>query len=77
MLLQQHTLGLIGGEFGWAGFLAVYLLYKINQPTKNHLLWEKVAQNATINLFFLGLGWPWVGEFVGFIIIFTLSLIHI
>ena len=26
---------------------------------------------ATFNLFFIGLGWPWVGEFVGFIIIFT------
>ena len=23
---------------------------------------------ATFNLVFLGLGWPWVGEFVGFII---------
>ena len=30
-----------------------------------------MAQNATFNLFFLGLGWPWVGEFVGFILIFT------
>ena len=26
--------------------------------------------NATSNLIFVGLGWPWVGEFVGFIIIF-------
>ena len=26
--------------------------------------------NATFNLVSLGLGWPWVGEFVGFIIIF-------
>ena len=32
---------------------------------------KKVAQNATFNLFFLGLDWPWVGEFVGFILIFT------
>ena len=30
----------------------------------------KSGPNATFNLFFLGLGWPWVGEFVGFIIIF-------
>ena len=27
--------------------------------------------NATSNLMLLGLGWPWVGEFAGFIIIFT------
>ena len=26
----------------------------------------KSGPNATFNLFFLGLGWPWVGEFVGF-----------
>ena len=29
----------------------------------------KNGLNATLSLFFLGLGWPWVGEFVGFIII--------
>ena len=27
-----------------------------------------MAQNAIFNLFFLGLGWPWVGELDGFII---------
>ena len=38
---------------------------------KLFLLREKVAQNATfLTYFFLGLGWPWVGEFDGFIIIF-------
>ena len=26
---------------------------------------------VTFVLIFLGLGWPWVGEFVGFIIVFT------
>ena len=31
----------------------------------------KSGPNATFNLIFLGLGWPWVGEFVGFIIVFT------
>ena len=31
----------------------------------------KRGLNATFNLIFLGLGWPWVGKFVGFIIIFT------
>ena len=30
----------------------------------------KSGRNATFNPFFLGLGWPWVGEFVGFIVIF-------
>ena len=32
----------------------------------------KAGPNATFNLFFLGLGWPWVGEFVGFIIVFDM-----
>ena len=32
----------------------------------------KSGPNATFNLFFLGLGWPWVGEFVGFMIIFNM-----
>ena len=30
----------------------------------------KSAPTATFNLIFLGLGWAWIGEFVGFIIIF-------
>ena len=30
----------------------------------------KSGPNAIFNLIFLGLGWPWVVEFVGFIIIF-------
>ena len=30
-----------------------------------------MAQNTTFNLIFLGLGWPWVREFDGFVIIFT------
>ena len=32
---------------------------------------RKSGPNATFNPFFLGLGWPWVREFVGFIIMFT------
>ena len=32
---------------------------------------EKSGPNASFRLFFLGLGWPWAGEFVGFIMIFT------
>ena len=31
----------------------------------------KSGPNVTFNRIFIGLGWPWVGEFVGFIIIFT------
>ena len=31
----------------------------------------KSGPNATFKIVLLGLGWPWVGEFVGFIIIFT------
>ena len=31
----------------------------------------KRGPKATVNLFFLGLGWPWVGEFVGLILIFV------
>ena len=30
-----------------------------------------MSQRPLFNLVFIGLGWPWVGEFVGFIIIFT------
>ena len=29
----------------------------------------KSGPNATFSLIFLGLGWPWVGDFVGFITI--------
>ena len=32
----------------------------------------KSGPNATLNLFLLGLGWPWVGEFVG-VILFMFS----
>ena len=42
------------------------------QPFPNHeklLALGKNGPNATFNLFFLGLGSPWVGGFVGFIII--------
>ena len=60
------------GEFGWVRFLVVGFLRKTNpNPRKNYLLWEKVAQAPLLNLIFLGLGWPWVGEFVGFMTIFT------
>ena len=55
---------------GGLAFFVVCFLYKINpKPTKKYLLWEKVAQMPLSAYFFLGVGWPWVGEFVGFIII--------
>ena len=40
-------------------------------PTHKKLLafGGKSGPRATFNLFFLGLGGPWVGEFVGFMII--------
>ena len=40
---------------------------------------HKSGPNATFNPAFLGLGWPWDGEFDSFIITFLcfLSLIHI
>ena len=62
------------GEFGWVTFLAVCFLQKKTIPTHEKLfaVGKKVAQRPLFNLiFFLGWGWPWVGEFVGFIIIFT------
>ena len=54
------------------GLLVVYFLYEINpDPRRKKMLWEKVVQLfVTFNLIFLGLGWPWVGEFVGFVVIF-------
>ena len=44
-----------------------------SDPTheKKIAMGKKVGSNATFTLFFLGLGWPWVGEFVGFMIMFT------
>ena len=63
-------------KFGWVGFVVVCFPYKINpKPTKRYLLWEKSGPNATFNLIFLGLGCPWVGDFVGFIKIF--KCIHV
>ena len=38
---------------------------------KNYLLWDKMAQMPLFYLIFLGLSWPWAGEFDGFIIMFT------
>ena len=51
-------------------FCSLFPISNQSQPTNQYLLREKVAQMPTFNLFFLVLGWPWVGEFVGFIIKF-------
>ena len=54
---------------GWVSCIGLFPIQNQSQPTKKYLLWKQVAQNACLNPIFLGLGWPWVGEFAGFIII--------
>ena len=58
-------------EFGWARFLVVCSYIKPIPTHEKLFVVGKSGPNATFNLSFLGLGWPWVGEFVGFIIIFA------
>ena len=53
-------------NFGLVRFLEVCFLYK---PRGIFCCWKKVSQMPLFNLVFLGLGWPSVGEFVGFLII--------
>ena len=49
----------------------VCFLYKTNpNPPKKKIAVGKSGANDIFNLFFLGLGWPWVVEFDGFIIMF-------
>ena len=61
------------GEFCWVEFLAVCFLCKTNpNPRTNICCGTKVAfvsQTPLFTYFFLGLGWPWVGEFDGFVTI--------
>ena len=58
------------GEFGWVRFLVVYFLYKTNpNPPKIICCRKKWPKRHFLTNFFLGLGWPWVGEFVGFTMI--------
>ena len=59
------------GEFGWVGFLVVCFLCKTNPNSRKMFAVGKSGPNATFHLIFRGLGWPWVGDFVGFTIIFT------
>ena len=58
---------------GWVGFLVVCSLYIKSIPThgKLYAVGKKWPKCYFHNLFFLGLLWPWVGQFVGFIIILT------
>ena len=50
----------VGGEFGWVGLLAVCFHYKINPNPRKICAVGKSGPNATFNLIFLGLDWPWV-----------------
>ena len=72
----MRTNRVLRGDFGWVG-LHVCLLHKIN-PQANEKLFAvgKNGPNATFDLFFLGLGWPWVVEFVGSTIIFICFPTH-
>ena len=51
------------------GFLWSVSYVKSILTHENYLLWEKVARMPLFNLIFLELGWPWVGEFDGFMIL--------
>ena len=56
-------------NFGWVRLLVACFLYKTNpNAPKNTLAVGKGGPIATFNLIFLGSGWSWVGESVGFII---------
>ena len=58
------------GQFGCGRFLAV--LFPIIEPIPTHEKKNAVGKrdpNVTFNLIFLGLGWLWVGESIGFITI--------
>ena len=72
-LNQPLLIRVFCGEFGWVRFLVVYFPYKTNLDPRKMICCGKKWPNATFNLIFLGLGWPWVREFVGFIIFFMLS----
>ena len=60
------------GEFGWARFRVVCFLYKTNPNPRKIFAVGKSSPNTTLNVFFLGWGWPWVGESDGFIVTFIL-----
>ena len=55
------------GEFGWVRFLVVCFLYKSIPTHVKMFVAGKSGPNAIFDLIFIGLRWPGVGEFVGFI----------
>ena len=60
-------------QFGWVGCFLQSVSYMKSVPAheKKKCSGKKVAQVPLFNLFFfVGLSWPWVGEFVGFIVTF-------
>ena len=61
------------GEFGRIGFLVVCFL-STTDPNPRKIIYcrKKWPKRHFLTYFFLGLGWPWVGEFVGFIIMFIM-----
>ena len=67
------SLGVNTGEFA-DNLVGLGLLLSVShiQPIPTHeklLAVGKRGPKATFNLLFLGLGWPWVGELVGFTLI--------
>ena len=63
------TTRLFADNFAGLGFLQSVSYIK-SIPTHDKIFAVgKSGPTATFNLNFLGLGWPWVGESVGFIII--------
>ena len=71
LYIQVHFVHYYGvcREFGWVRFLVVCFLYKPILTHEKLFAVGKSGPHATFNLLFLGWGWPWVGEFDGFIII--------
>ena len=67
LLISAFAENLVGLAFLWS----VSYIKSIPAHEKAFAVLEKVAEMPLFNLIFLGLGWPWVGEFVGFIIIFA------
>ena len=57
-VFAEYLVGLI--------FLVVRFLYIINPNHEILFAVGKSGPSASFNLLFLALGWPWVGEFVGF-----------
>ena len=55
---------------GWVPCSSVSYIKPILTHEKIFAVGKKWPKMPLFNPFFLGLGWPWVGEFVGFIVAF-------